>query len=353
MNISMFSFIAFFFSLLSCLGCNEKKDILKSAIIGQGKIPQLVRDSNNYLHIVYGKGDSIMYSNSKDDGRSFSSPSLVAIHPKLFSTAMRGPQIAQTNNGLAILGADESGDIYSYIKDESGWKQASKVNDTAQVAKEGLMAVSGDGETLFAVWLDLRGNNRNKIVGSKSIDGGKSWSKNIQLYVSPDSTVCECCKPSVIVKKENVYVMFRNWLNGNRDLYLIQSHDNGISFGPAEKLGTKSWALNGCPMDGGGIAVSSNNTIQTVWRRENAIFAYEPGSQEILLGEGRSCVIETVGNKNVYAWTLKGEVICALPNNKTINLGKGSLPIIKEVNEKRVVCVWENDRQIEYSFIDL
>ena len=33
---------------------------------------------------------------------------------------------------------------------------------------------------------------------------------------SPDTTVCECCKPSVVIEGNNVYVMFRNWLNGNR-----------------------------------------------------------------------------------------------------------------------------------------
>jgi hypothetical protein len=45
------------------------------------------------------------------------------------------------------------------------------------------------------------------------------------IYTSPDSTVCECCKPNVAMKGNNVYVMFRNWLHGNRDLYLIQSSD--------------------------------------------------------------------------------------------------------------------------------
>ena len=71
------------------------------------------------------------------------------------------------------------------------------MNDPDTTAKEGLMALSADKENVFAVWLDLRGNKRNKIYGAKSIDGGKTWSKNIMIYTSPDTTVCECCKPSV------------------------------------------------------------------------------------------------------------------------------------------------------------
>ena len=100
------------------------------------------------------------------------------------------------------------------------------------------------------------------------------------IYTSPDSTVCECCKPSVVMKNNNVYVMFRNLLNGNRDLYLIQSADGGNSFGEAQKLGTGSWQLDGCPMDGGGIAVNDNGEVQTVWRRKNKIFAAAPGNSE-------------------------------------------------------------------------
>jgi hypothetical protein len=36
------------------------------------------------------------------------------------------------------------------------------------------MALAAEGNHLFAVWLDLRGNKRNKIYGAESTDGGKS-----------------------------------------------------------------------------------------------------------------------------------------------------------------------------------
>jgi Neuraminidase (sialidase) len=107
------------------------------------------------------------------------------------------------------------------------------------VAKENLMALSADGQNAFAVWLDLR-DKHNKIFGAKSSDGGKTWGKNIMIYASPDTTVCECCKPSVVIKGNNVYGLFRNWLNGNRDLHIIQSTDGGLNFGQAQKLGTGS-----------------------------------------------------------------------------------------------------------------
>jgi len=334
--------------------CGEQRSQKLSAIIGQGQMPALALDNRTNLHLVYGNGDSILYAQSIDHGKTFLNASLVAVLPGLFATAMRGPQIASTKWGLTILASNKSGDIYSYCKDESGiWKKTARVNDVDTVAKEGLMALSGDGNNLFSVWLDLRGNKHNKIVGARSGDGGKSWSKNMLIYTSPDSSVCECCKPSVVVKADHVFVMFRNWLNGNRDLYLIQSHDGGNNFGAAEKLGNGNWKLDGCPMDGGGIVINSENTPQTVWRRQNKIFACEPGKPEIEIGQGRSCVVESVNDKNIYAWTENGEVICGLPHGRKQHLGKGVLPVIKAINNEHIICVWENDKQIHTIVLEL
>jgi len=342
-------------ALLSYSSCKDRSQEHSAGnIIAGGQMPSLAKDDNGNLHLVFGNGDSIMYTYSSDKGKSFADPSLVAVLPKLFSSAMRGPQIACTENGATIIAANKSGDIYSYLKDAPGnWQKNAKVNDADTVAKEGLMALSGDGKNLFSVWLDLRGNNHNKIVGAKSTDAGKTWSKNILIYASPDSTVCECCKPSVAEKGDNVYVMFRNWVNGNRDLYLIQSHDGGNKFEAAEKLGNGSWTLNGCPMDGGGIVINANNKPQTIWRRENKIFSSEPGKPEIEIGEGKNCAIESVNGKTIYAWTENGEVVCILPGGKKKKLGKGSLPIIKALNNEHIICIWENEKQIHKTVLEL
>lgn len=83
--------------------------------------------------------------------------------------------------------------------------------------------------------LDLR-DGHNRIYGVKSTDGGKSWAKIMLVCASPYITVCECCKPSVAVKGNDVYVMFCNWLSGNKDLYLIKSTDGRNKFGRGPKI---------------------------------------------------------------------------------------------------------------------
>ena len=320
-------------------------------IIGKGQMPNSTRDDSGNLHLVFVIGDSIMYAASMDKGKSFSRPELVSILPGLAASHMRGPQIAASSNGLTIIACSKTGDIFAYNKTSSGdWIKAGTVNDVDTVAKENFVALDADGQTLYAVWLDLR-DKHNKIVGASSYDGGKVWSKNVLVYASPDTTVCECCKPSVLVKDKNVYVMFRNWLKGNRDLYLVQSGDGGLTFNNAQKLGNGNWALNGCPMDGGNLVVKDNN-VQTVWNRKGKIYACEPGKPEKEIGEGRGCTLETIDDNMVYAWIEKGEVVCFLPQGKK-SLGKGQSPIIKAIGKEQVMCIWENEKEIHWAMLNL
>ncbi|HMC87453.1 MAG TPA: hypothetical protein VKI61_18145, partial [Chitinophagaceae bacterium] len=75
--------------------------------------------------------------------------------------------------------------------------------------------------------------------------------------------------------------------------------------------------------------------------------------KEIAIGAGRGCTIETVNNKNVYAWTQNGEIVIRKPQGMKISLGKGQLPILKRINDDHVLCVWENDKQIHTQIVSL
>ena len=335
--------------------CSQKQtNNTKDVIVAKGQIPNIAKGKDNKLHLVFGTGDSIMYSYSSDQGHSFSAPELISVLPKVYTFAMRGPQVAVTNNSIVVTAATSKGDIFSFHKEDGhNWVQGGRVNDVDTIAKEGLMSLSADDDNLYAVWLDLRGNKRNKIYGSKSVDGGKTWLTNKMIYTSPDTTVCECCKPSVLIRNNHVYVMFRNWLKGNRDLYVVESQDGGDTFGQAQKLGNGSWKLNGCPMDGGGLAINKNGEIQTVWRREGKIYSDEPGKAEKQVGEGRSCSIETINNKDIYAWTEKENIIVTKPDGQKVNLGKGTLPILRTIDNDKVICIWQTESEIHASVLNL
>ncbi|HSF46179.1 MAG TPA: sialidase family protein, partial [Chitinophagaceae bacterium] len=316
--------------------------------IGYGNMPSVAVGQDGKVYVVFGRKDSIFLTYSSNQGQSFSTPSLITELPRMYSFAMRGPQVASTNRGLVITAITQAGNIYSLTSpDGISWSKPARVNDTDSSAPEGLMSISAHRNNVFAVWLDIRGNRRNKIYGSSSVDGGVSWQPNKLIYQSPDSTVCECCKPSVMMRGDRVYVMFRNWLEQNRDLYLMHSIDRGKSFSSAAKLGTGSWKLNGCPMDGGGIDMNGKGDVQTVWRRESKIYTAIPGRTESEIGEGKSCVMVSLQNKNIYAWVHKGDIVIRRSDGQLIKPGKGASPVLKKLDPNTAICVWENENQIE------
>lgn len=339
-------------SLIAALICfvsfsNHKVSIPDVEVVSSGSVPQIAKDNHNILHLVFGKGDSILYAFSRDGGTSFCDPELVDTVPQLFSFAMRGPQISATEAGVCIVAATQQGNILSYQKKGSEkWKKTNRVNDLDTVAKEGMLALGTNGKQgLFAVWLDLR-KGQNNVYGAQSVDGGSHWSKNKMIYTSPDGHVCECCKPSIAVRGNQVAVMFRNWLGGNRNLYVTESFDGGKTFQRAKKMGFGSWKLDGCPMDGGGLVITPRGIVETVWRRGNSIFAAQAGVAEEEVGVGRSCTLEIIGDKIVYAWVEKGEIIIRKADGSKVGLGKGQLPVLRAINKDQVVCVWENEHQI-------
>src|SRR5688572_775414 len=111
MKFILISFTLFFYSII-CIAQNSIKEIT----IADGQMPSVVKDKNNKLHIAFGKGDSILYT-STTDGKTFTPFFLVAVVPKLFSFAMRGPQIAATSRGLIITAVTQNGDIVSSQKE--------------------------------------------------------------------------------------------------------------------------------------------------------------------------------------------------------------------------------------------
>jgi hypothetical protein len=323
------------------------------SVIGAGQMPAITKDKSGSLHVVFGKGDSILYACSKNGGQNFSAPALVAVLHELSASHTRGPQIATLESGLMITACNGAGNIFSYSKTGSGkWQTQGRVNDADTVAKENLMALSADGSNAYAVWLDLR-NGHNQLFGARSTDAGKTWSKNVLVYASPDSTVCECCKPSVAIKGKQVYVMFRNWLNGSRDLFVIHSSDGGYTFEGSQKLGYGHWILNGCPMDGGAFVLNEKGIPQTVWHRKGEIFTCEPGREEIAIGKGRGCTIELIHGKPVYAWLENKNIVILTPQGSRINIGRGESLQIKAIDDKHVLCIWENSRKIYSAVVEV
>ncbi len=288
--------------------------------------PQLASDGAT-VALAYSDGKVLSVALSNDGGASFGTSSAVAGGAFMVGRH-RGPRVVVRGQQVAVS-AIADGTLLAWNSRDGGktWSQASSVNDVAKSAREGLhgMAVGPKGE-LFAVWLDLRSPGM-KVYGALSTDGGAKWSNRL-VYASPGGSVCECCHPSVTIDGlGQIHVMFRNSLDGSRDMYLASSKDGGKTFAAA-KLGEGTWKLNACPMDGGGLVMGPAGPM-TVWRRDGKIHATDE------IGEGKDPAM-AVGpdGKAVYGWTRGGEVIV-----DGQSMGPGGF--ISLTGGPQVVAAWE------------
>ena len=321
-------------------------------IIATGSQPQIAADSKGVVRVVFGRQDEIYCATSIDKGVTFSKPVLVARVPDMHLGMSRGPQMASSVNYSIITAMDKSGNIHWFRLNNSAgeWKNMGTINDLKGSAPEGLMNIAADKKDHFyAVWLDIRTGKHNQIYFSSLLGSTSHWSKNLLAYRSPDEHVCECCQPHIAVEGPEVVIMFRNWLNGSRDLYVIKSVNNGASFAVAQKLGMDTWKLNGCPMDGGGVSIDQSNTIKTDWQRKGEIYFCEPGRPEVYIGKGRSCTIATFGDNAIVSFQTNDTInmVELKDKRKIIAIGNGDFPKLCLLKGNRALFTWEDNNKIK------
>ncbi|MFI5159916.1 MAG: hypothetical protein ACHQHN_01500 [Sphingobacteriales bacterium] len=319
--------------------------------IAKGSQPQVAADNKGVIRVVFGREDNIYCVKSTDEGVSFSTPVLVAHIPAMHLGMSRGPQLASSSNYSIITAMDKSGDIHWFKLNNSAnqWKNMGTINDLKGSAPEGLMHIAADKkDNFYAVWLDIRTGKRNQIYFSSLMHNAPHWSKNILAYQSPDGHVCECCQPHISVNGPEVAIMFRNWLNGSRDLYVVRSLNSGASFAAPQKLGLDTWKLNGCPMDGGGINIDNKNTILTTWQRKGMVYFCEPGQPEVYIAKGRNCSISG-GDNPVVAFHNNDTVkLMEIKTKKEITVGNGDFLKSVLLPGNTILCVWEQDNTVRF-----
>jgi hypothetical protein len=253
-------------------------------------------------------------------------------------------------DGKSGHGKDE--DLHAWRSTDGGatWQGPATVNGVTASAREGLHhLVSAPDGTFYCVWLDLR-EKGTRLYGASSSDGGASWSERL-LYKSPDGSVCQCCQPQAAYDAGGgLHVMWRNDLAGARNMYLMNSNDNGRTFDKATKLGKGSWRLDACPMDGGGLAADADGHVTTFWRRADDLFRCAAGHGEISEGRGMQGWAAPGESGVCLAWITgrPGAVMALLPEaEEPIKLAdRGLDPVVAgPVNGKGpIVAAWEERR---------
>jgi hypothetical protein len=315
------------------------------------KEPQIAIEGRS-VYIAYSMGDTCYLSISKDGGNTYGRPVVVANAGRLSLGMRRGPRIAVHRGAITISavygnqGKGADGDLLSWTSTDEGqhWSSPLRVNDVPGSAREGLhaMAVGPDG-TLACVWLDLRTKGTKLYLSTKLLKQSQ-WSPNRLIAQSPDGSICQCCHPSVTFDpKGGLHVMFRNSLDGNRDMYSLSAPSATASFSPPVQLGVDHWPLNACPMDGGALAVDRMGQIQTVWRRADQVFASATTGSEKPFASGKQPWM-AIGSQGRYdVWIDGNAVLARRPDGGPARLAdEGNDPVVV-VDGRLAVAAWSHD----------
>ena len=305
------------------------------------------------VYVTYGSESTIGVARSDDGGNTFQSPVRLPVSGRMSLGMHRGPRVAATTSAVlvtAVIGAKgggADGDVRLYRSIDRGatWTSPIVLNDVPGSAREGLHAMAANAAGLVVVaWLDLR-DKGTRIYSAISRDHGATWTPDALVYASPSGSVCECCHPSIAIDAQgNVAIMFRNSVDGNRDMYVSRGASDG-RFASAAKVGAESWLLNACPMDGGGIGFGTNGLV-AVWRRDTSVFLTTPQAPERRLGLGRDPAIATAGTHVDLAWSAPAGLQLVRDSGQPVSVGAGRFPALLAFPNTTILA-FENQGSVE------
>ena len=318
-----------------------------------------VAAAGSEVYVACGTADAILVARSSNGGHDFAAPITVATVTGLALGGHRGPRVVIAGDALvvtAVVGkpgvtGGGSGDLVAWRSLDTGltWTGPMVINDVPDAAREGLHAMASRGRTIAVAWLDLRAKG-TRLYMAVSNDAGVTWGTDELAYQSPTGTICQCCHPSLAVADDRaIVVMFRNEQNGLRDMYVTRRQAG--HFTPAQKVGSGSWALAACPMDGGGVVVDDRGVITTTWRRDQTVYLAQPGKSEKAVGTGVNPAIALGPGGPYVAWnaaeglSLRGPgdrkpmVIDAQGKFASLATGAGSVIVAYESGSSSVVGV--------------
>lgn len=254
---------------------------------------------------------SVRYLQSTDGGLHWSAP--VNIGENLpTALASRGNDVqiaAQDNNIIALWQVQgeipNNGPLVSFYSKDGGksWQQGKNpaVDDSGDQSHADLLV---DEQGYFhTVWLaDPEENGYQSLRYSQSTNQGEMWQTPRKL----DDSTCSCCSNTLALSPDGmIHVLYRD--AKPRDMTMLSSSDNGITWQNKQTIGEFHWQFDGCPHVGGALTFDeSNNFYSSVW----------------------------TGSPNISG-------LYTVSANKTVKIGKNATHSDIVALEGRIVVVWD------------
>ncbi len=341
--------------LATLAGPGEGLEILPVPCGRDAHQPQLCASADGKLALAWGRSDALACCTGAPGSPEFQRVHVVA-RELVFAVGMRrGPRIARFSDGRLVLtaiggaqGGGKDGDLFAWCGDAGAehWSRV-RINTEEGSAREGLHALArGPRGELYAAWIDLRAKSP-QVCGALSTDGGRTWRNEREL--SHGTQICPCCSPSAAFDADgNLAVMWRGERNGSRDLQLVRSSDSGQHFGDPRKLGTGSWKIDACPMDGGALGDLPGSGFTGIWQREGQVYLAGDEASERRLGSGLQPWLARAGQGVWCAWLEKrnGALLVLAPGaHEPQRAAETALdPVLASTGEREapVFLAWES-----------
>jgi hypothetical protein len=211
----------------------------------------------------------VRYLSSEDGGQQWSTA--VDVSNDTDPIAVRGNdvQIAASGNNLLAIWQTKGefpsmGAMVSRYSHDGGKTWHAGTNPAVDNnGDQSHIDVIADKQGIFhAVWLaDPEENGYQSLRYARSLDGGEHWQASSKL----DDSTCSCCWNTLAVSPSGeLNILYRDMKP--RDMALMQSADNGVTWRRTSTVGEFNWQFEGCPHIGGGLAIGENSTLySSVW----------------------------------------------------------------------------------------
>ncbi|MHA2428782.1 MAG: Ig-like domain-containing protein [Candidatus Hermodarchaeia archaeon] len=203
-------------------------------------------DGNDIICIVWADNrdditkSDIYFAKSMDGGVSFSANKKVN-DDNLPSVEQRTPYVAVGNGIIGVAWADRRNSGYESIYFANSTDGGESFNDNKRVDDDStspfkarpVLAIDGSNN-IYVTWHDKR-NGEYDIYFANSTDGGNSFSENQQVNDFESINKRQGFPSTAVNNFGTVYIVWTDYRNGNRDIYLSRSNrfpPNAIPISP-------------------------------------------------------------------------------------------------------------------------
>jgi BNR repeat-like domain len=297
-----FTTLLFVVSLMSSLANDPFSDASRNYAL-----PSFTQNNKGEVVIYWTEKDTenktyLYFSTSKDEGKTFSDKQLIFADAGLGASRLARPKLLFKKDGTMVAvftyrgttpppaapkqemehGGDHSNhnapapaapparpkreSQIRYTESKDGgktWSESKNVdNDTTPLTRGFFDAVVLSNDEVAVSYLkDVKGSTKHEERDLRIAITKNGVFQDEKLI---DAVVCDCCNISLLVDNKNVLnVYYRDNNDDIRDIAVMKSNDNGVTFSKSEIIHNDKWEIKGCPHSGASSVATPTGALIT------------------------------------------------------------------------------------------